>query len=171
MRTKTLLLIFFHAYTSAFLKKKICPNDKTQFDSVLRKTIRIRDRLRKRALKSKKDYDWTKYKQIRNKLNSLKKNTLFKTITTTLKHTRTTVAKTNNRIFLKLLKDVFHSKRSNESPPMKCTYCNGKDSIAFSDTDKIDILNKYLYFISNISITTKSLPDFLKNWMILLMIF
>lgn len=69
-------------------------------------------------------------------------------------------SKNNNRIFLKLLKDVFHSKRSNESPPMKCTYCNGKDSIAFSDTDKFDILNKYLYFISNISITTKSLPDF-----------
>ena len=63
-------------------------------------------------------------------------------------------SKYNTKLYWELLKDIFHSKTSNELPPIKYTDCNGKDS----DIDKIDILNKYFCSFFNISITSKSLP-------------
>ena len=68
-------------------------------------------------------------------------------------------SKNNNKLYWKLLKDVFHTKPGNELPPIKYTDSNGKDSIAFSDIDKIEILNEYFSSISNISNTGKSVPE------------
>ena len=51
----------------------IRPKDKPWFDSALRKEIRIRNRLRKIALKSDKAGDIKKYKKSRNKINNMKK--------------------------------------------------------------------------------------------------
>ena len=51
----------------------IRPKDKPWFDSVLRKFIRKRNRLRRKALRSKRHNDWhIKYKHIRNKVNNMK---------------------------------------------------------------------------------------------------
>ena len=55
----------------------IRPKDKPWFDSALRKEIRIRNRLRKIALKSNKAEDIKKYKKSRNKINNMK-NMLLK---------------------------------------------------------------------------------------------
>ena len=52
----------------------IRPNDKPWMDSLLRKTIRIRNRLRKKAQKSCKDSDWYLFRKFRNKVNNMKKN-------------------------------------------------------------------------------------------------
>ena len=51
----------------------IRPRDKPWFDSVLRKTIRTRNRLRNKALKTKKDSDWSAYRKVRNSVNNMKK--------------------------------------------------------------------------------------------------
>ena len=48
-------------------------NDKHWFNSNIRKAIRIRDRLRKKSIKSKKETDINKYKKQRNKVNNTKK--------------------------------------------------------------------------------------------------
>ena len=54
----------------------IRPRDKPWFDSTLRKNIRTRDRLRKKALNSKKEIDWVNYHKHRNKVNNMKKYAL-----------------------------------------------------------------------------------------------
>ena len=59
----------------------IRPKDKPWFDSALRKEIRIRNRLRKIALKSNKAEDIKKYKKSRNKINNMKNMLLKITIT------------------------------------------------------------------------------------------
>ena len=48
-------------------------NDKPWFNGELRREIRIRDRLRKKAIKSKRECDLVKYKRQRNRVNNLKK--------------------------------------------------------------------------------------------------
>ena len=50
----------------------IRPKDKPWFDSNLRRQFRIRDRLRKKAIKSKKENDILAFKQQRNKVNNMK---------------------------------------------------------------------------------------------------
>lgn len=51
----------------------IRPKDKPWSDSTLRKTIRIRNRLRNKALKTKNESDWINYRKHRNKVNNMKK--------------------------------------------------------------------------------------------------
>ena len=52
----------------------IRPNDKPWFDSVIRKNMCIRDRLKKKSIQSRSTNDWNKYKQARNKVNNLIKH-------------------------------------------------------------------------------------------------
>ena len=52
----------------------IRPNDKTWYDSNIRRHSRKRDRQRQKAVKSSKQSDWTKYKTLRNKVNNLKRH-------------------------------------------------------------------------------------------------
>ena len=47
--------------------------DKPWFSSEIRKEIRIRDRIRKKILKSQNENNIIKYKKQRNKLNNMKK--------------------------------------------------------------------------------------------------
>lgn len=44
--------------------KTIRPRDKPWFDSVLRRTIRVRDRLRKKAIETIKDYVWSAHRKV-----------------------------------------------------------------------------------------------------------
>ena len=61
----------------------IRPKDKPWFDSLLRRTIRKRDRLRNWALKYNRETDWIKFRNTRNQVNNMK-NIHFLTIMTTL---------------------------------------------------------------------------------------
>ena len=62
-----------HSYQSQNQKSvTIRRRDKPWFDSTLRKNIRTRDRLRKKALNSKKEIDWVNYHMHRNKVNNIK---------------------------------------------------------------------------------------------------
>ena len=52
----------------------IKPNDKPWFDGTIKRYIRIRDRLKKIAIKSNTTNVWAKYKTMRNKVNNSKKH-------------------------------------------------------------------------------------------------
>ena len=56
-------------------KKKITirPKDKPWFDSALRKVIRLRNRARNKAHKTRNVTDMNKFKKVRNKVNKMKK--------------------------------------------------------------------------------------------------
>ena len=51
----------------------IRPNDKPWYDSTIRSYTRRRDRLKRKAVKTTRTEDWRKYKNMRNKVNNLKK--------------------------------------------------------------------------------------------------
>ena len=51
----------------------IRPDDKPWYDSELRRFTNYRNRQRKIAMRLKTDISWNKYKQLRNKINNLKK--------------------------------------------------------------------------------------------------
>ena len=51
----------------------IRPNDKPWFDSTIHSYTRKRDRLKRKAVRTPRTEDWRKYKNMRNKVNDLKK--------------------------------------------------------------------------------------------------
>ncbi len=50
------------------------PNDKPWYDSEIRRTTKLRDKLRKKATHTGRVDDWIKYKTYRNKVNNMKKH-------------------------------------------------------------------------------------------------
>ena len=52
---------------------KVRSDDKPWYDNEIRRFSRKRDRLKTAAIKSKRPEDWRKCKDIRNKVNNLKK--------------------------------------------------------------------------------------------------
>lgn len=134
------------------------PKDKPWFDSTLRKTIRIRDRLRNIAMKTNKIYDWSKYKKVRNQVNNMKKQAFsnyYDNIETFIDDS----SKSNYKLYWKLLQDVFQTKTTSEIPPLQYTDDKNNVKTAFSDVDKTEVLNKYFSSISNILTTGKVLPE------------
>lgn len=110
----------------------IRPSDKPWFDSVLRREIRIRNRLRKKAQKSNKLCDLLKFRKARNKVNNMKKyaiNNYYNNIELNLAD----ASKNNTKLFWKLLKDVFSVKSPTVIPPLVYSSNNGYQSIPFSN--------------------------------------
>ena len=137
----------------------IRPKDKPWFDSVLRKFIRIRNRLRKKALRSNRHNDWHKYKHIRNKVNNMKKHALqsyYDNIDLYINDAN----KNNNKLYWKLLKDVFHTKPTMDLPPLQYTTHTGESKYIFSDMGKINALNDYFSSIANVDDKETNLPSF-----------
>ena len=56
--------------------KKVCirPDDQPWYDNAIRRLSRKRDRMKRTAKASKKSTDWSKYKNLRNYVNNMKKN-------------------------------------------------------------------------------------------------
>ncbi|XP_062604444.1 uncharacterized protein LOC134266236 [Saccostrea cucullata] len=78
----------------------IRPRDKPWFDSLLRKTMRTRNRLHKKAHKTKKDSDFAAYKEVRNSANNMKKYAIsnyYDNIDTALDDSN----KNNNKLYWK----------------------------------------------------------------------
>ena len=50
-------------------------------------------------------------------------------------------SKDNNKLYWILMKDSFNIKLSNEIPPIQINGDNGVNSLAYSDSDKIEALN------------------------------
>ena len=49
----------------------IRPGDKPWYDSEIKKFSKLRNRIKSKAIKSSKEFDWTKYKHLRNKVNNM----------------------------------------------------------------------------------------------------
>ena len=63
-----------------------------------------------------------------------------------------------SKAILEILKDTFHTKSTTDIPPIKYTNNKGTDSFAFSDIDKIELLNNYFTSISSLDDNDKELP-------------
>lgn len=149
----------FMAYVRECVPEKtitIRPRDKPWYDSMLRKTMRIRDRLRNKALRTNNDADWTKFRHVRNKVNNMKKHAItnyYDNIESALHD-----SSRNGKIYWKLMKDLFKVKATTEIPPLQF-FENGQPTLAFSDIEKTETLNKYFSSISNIESANRSLPN------------
>lgn len=91
----------------------IRPNDKPWYDSIIRSTSRKRDRMKRKATKSDKSEDWHKYKQLRNKVNNLKKHAKEKFYNNI--ENEIIEANTNNtELYWKLIKHFIKSNKNSE---------------------------------------------------------
>lgn len=117
--------------------------------------MRIRDRLRNKALRTNNDADWTKFRHVRNKVNNMKKHAItnYDNIESALHD-----SSRNGKIYWKLMKDLFKVKATTEIPPLQF-FENGQPTLAFSDIEKTETLNKYFSSISNIESANRSLPN------------
>ena len=115
--------------------------DKPWFSNEIRKEIRIRDRLRKKLLKSQNENNIIKYKKQRNKVNNMKKiakekfeNNLDNFLLNN---------SSNPKMYWKIMKMLIKSNKGNYSiPPLRNSINNQNiDDIAYDDSDKCELLN------------------------------
>ncbi|XP_071133192.1 uncharacterized protein [Mytilus edulis] len=135
-------------------------NDKPWFNSELRREIRIRDRLRKKAFKSKKQSDILKYKRQRNRVNNMKKVAKEK-FESNLDHIILNNV-SNTKTYWKIMKMLIKSNNgSNNIPPLQNIINTEKiDEIAYKDEEKCELLNKYFNLISKLNEENINLPQF-----------
>ena len=136
----------------------IRPSDKPWFDSVLRKHCRIRDRLKQQANRSKRPGDWIKYKNMRNRVNNMKKHAkekFYENLETRIDETKNE----NPRGFWHILQS-FLSVPSKPLPPLNFTK-SGEPEVAYTDQEKVNVLNNYFTSISRVDETNVNLPEFL----------
>ena len=141
----------------------IRPNDKPWFDSELRREIRIRDRLRKKARKTNSYRDVSKYKTQRNRVNNLKKSAK-ENFYANLDGLLATQLEKNSTNYWKLLRCLIKDSGSSTFiPPLVNMGCDNQNTPdAFSDYDKAEALNNYFVSISEINDEAASLPPFVK---------
>ena len=124
-------------------KSKIRPKDKLWFDSTLRKTIKNRDRLRNIALKYKRESDWSKYRKIRNQVNNMKKKHARSNYYDSIDIYLHEAHNDNTKLYWKLLKDTFKTNPTSNIPPIHHTSEDVDNFVAFSDVEKVELLNDY----------------------------
>ena len=66
----------------------------------------------------------------------------------------------NNKLYWKLLKDVFHTKPTMDLPPLQYTTHTGESKYIFSDMGKINALNDYFSSIANVDDKDTNLPSY-----------
>lgn len=113
----------------------IRPKDKPWFDSLLRRTIRKRYRLRNLALKYRRETDWNKFRKTRNQVNNMKKHALINYIYyDNIEFHLDEAFKDNNMLYWKLMKeDTFKTKPSSDISPLHHVSDKGEQYVAFSD--------------------------------------
>ena len=133
----------------------IRPSDKPWFTSELRLNIRIRDRLRRKALKSNNARDKDCYKKQRNKVNNMKKYAKE----TYMNNYEDMILNQNcgSKTFWQLMgRLVDKQPKTSTLPPLH----NSDDVYAFTDDEKTNILNDYFCSISSLDDSNIELPDF-----------
>ena len=145
---------------SCIPRKKVLirPSDRPWFTSELRYNIRLRDRLRRKALKSNKNQDKLRYKNQRNKVNNMKKNAkeTYMNNYEDLILNQSCGSKTFWQLMGRL---VGKQSKTSIIPPLQTP----NDSYAYTDSEKADLLNNYFCSISTIDDSNINLPDFNKR--------
>ena len=125
-------------------------NDKHWFNSDLRYNIRIRDRLRKKYLKTYNHSDKLLFKRQRNKVNNMKTYAKENISDTISNHD------SNSKSFWQLM-GKFMGKKCNSViiPPLRLDNTN----YAFPNEEKTNLLNDYFCGISSIDESNLALPN------------
>ena len=129
----------------------IRPSDRPWFTSELRHNIRIRDRLRRKALKSNSEQDIERFKAQRNKVNNMKKFARE----TYMNNYEDMILGQNcgSKSFWQLMGRLAgkQSKTSNIPP-----FQTPNDSYAFTNSEQANTLNDYFCSISSIDDTNST---------------
>ena len=134
-------------------------DDKPWYDFEIEKHSRLRDRLRRKALKSHNPTHWRTYKSARNKVNNLKKHAkeLFYS---NLENNLTDTMSNNKQDFWKIVRHfVKENKSSGSIPPLLITDENNETNMYATDHEKVECLNEYFTSISTISDEQPQLPN------------
>ena len=154
---ETLKIAHKHIPTKTVTIRK---NDKPWCNSEIRKSIRKRNRLRKKAIKTKSATYINKYKQERNKVTQLKRKAREKyylSLEENINHTRSN----NPKTYWKLMKTLIKTKSTGDSmPPLRTNETSINDCYAFTNFEKCELLKSYFCSISNIDETSVPLPQF-----------
>ena len=138
----------------------IRPNDKPWYDNEIRKYSRKRDRMKTTAIKSRKDRDWSRYKQLRNKVNNLKKQAK-ETFFTNLETNLTDLQTNDKKGFWKIIRHfIKQNDCSSNIPPLASTDMNGNTKFFTSNEEKANCLNNYFCSISTVTDENATLPNF-----------
>ncbi len=135
----------------------IRPNDKPWYDSEIRRTSKLRDKARKRAIHTGGSNDWDTYKTIRNRVNNMKKyarEAFYNGIESEL----TGAFSNDKKYFWKLVRYfVKDTNTSNTIPALKDLDGNN-DTLHISDIDKANCLNNFFVSISTLNDIDATLP-------------
>ena len=130
-------------------------SDKPWFNSIIRKHIRIRDRLRKIYRKSNKLADLMKYRQQRNKVNNMIK-VLKEEYICNLNDTLTEYHYNDQKSYWKIVRTLIKGTKPSYSIPSLFQ----NDTVAFTSEDKCDLLNNYFCSVTDLDNRDKDLPRF-----------
>ena len=116
--------------------------------------------MKRKATKSDKSEDWHKYKQLRNKVNNLKKQAKEKFYNNI--ENAIIEADTNNpKLYWELIKHFIKSNKNSEKrPPLKTITPFGENTYAFTGLEKANCMNEYFASISSVDDTNINLPVF-----------
>ena len=136
------------------------PNDKPWIDSEIRHHLRLRDKLKKKALRSGKSSDWNSFKKVRNKVNNLKKHAKEK-FYNTLEISILDFQNNDRKKFWQVIRHFIKNKDSSSTiPPLQHQQAANQTSYCFSDQEKVDCLNQYFTSVSSIDDSNTQLPPF-----------
>jgi len=153
----------FMNFVNACVPRKIIQvrqNDKPWYDSIVRNFSRKRDRMKNIARKSGKTGDWEKYKQLRNKVNNLKKQAK-ENFYTNLEVNLTELQTNDKKGFWKIIRHFVKEQNSSSGniPPLCLRQANGQMEFYTSNDEKANCLNSYFSSISSVNDTNVILPN------------
>ena len=138
----------------------IRPDDKSWFDSEIRHFSSIRDRLKRKALKSGDSNDWKKYKHTRNKVNNFKKHAK-ENFYNNLELSLSEFYNNDKKKFWQVIRHFVKNKNTSDSMPPLITFSDGSRNVyCFSDEEKAECLNNFFTSIWNVDDSNTHLPIF-----------
>ena len=156
---QTLKLARKHIPTKTVTIRK---NDKPWCNNEIRKSIRKRNRLRKKALKCNSTLNISKYKQERNKVTQLKREAREKYYSS-LEENIHKVKSSDQKTYWKLMKNLIKTNSTDDSmPPLRLNENSSNETYAYaySNYEKCELLKSYFCSISSIDDTNANLPQF-----------
>ena len=152
--------VYINLCKACIPRKKVLirPSDCPWFTSELRHNIRIRDRLRRKALQSNNVRDITRYKTQRNRVNNMKKYAKE----TYMNNYEDMILNQNcgGKTFWQLMgRLVGKQSKICATPPLQTP----DDPYVFTDTEKPNLLNDYFCSISTIDDSNINPPEFNKR--------
>ena len=135
----------------------IRPNDKPSYDSEIRKFSRKRDRQKKKAVRTSRQSDWAKYKDLRNKVNNLKRHAK-ESFDNNLELSLLTQFNNNKKEFWKIVKHFVNKKDTVSTITPLCTVNENTPVWHVTDEEKAETLNSYFASVSSLDDSQAELP-------------